>query len=123
MKTNLSSRLLKFSIDTIKFLRKLPNTTEYKVIKHQLIKSSSSSGANYEESQGACSKADFINKVFIALKEMRESNYWLNILSGIAENDGQNQEIQDLKDESLELKKILGAIVSKMNKKGKDEST
>jgi len=71
---NLSERLLKFAIDIIVFLRKLPNTEEYLIIKRQLIKSSTSSGANYEESQGASSKADFTNKVRISLKEMRESN-------------------------------------------------
>ncbi len=44
---DLSKRLLDFAINVIKLLRKLPNTQEYKVIKYQLIKSSSSSGANY----------------------------------------------------------------------------
>ena len=76
---NLSERLLKFAIDIIVFLRKLPNTEEYLIIKRQLTKSSTSSGANYEESQGASSKADFTNKVRISLKEMRESNYCLSI--------------------------------------------
>ncbi len=45
---NLSERLLKFAIDVIVFLRKIPNTEEYLIIKRQLIKSSTSSGANYE---------------------------------------------------------------------------
>jgi len=80
---NLSERLLKFAIDIIVFLRKLPNTEEYLIIKRQLIKSSTSSGANYEESQGASSKADFTNKVRISLKEMRESNYCLSIKSRV----------------------------------------
>ena len=44
---DLSNRLLIFAINVIKFLRKLLNTSEYKVIKYQLIKSSTSSGANY----------------------------------------------------------------------------
>lgn len=72
---NLSDRLLEFAIRVIKFLRKIENTIEFKTIKYQLIKASGSAGANYEESQGAASKADFINKVRIALKEMRESNF------------------------------------------------
>jgi four helix bundle protein len=71
---NLSDRLLKFAIYVIIYLRKLPNTEEYLIAKRQLIKASTSSGANYEESQGASSKADFTNKVRISLKEMRESN-------------------------------------------------
>lgn len=72
---DLSERLLRFSIDIIKYLRSLPNEPEYKIIKYQLIRSASSTGANYEGAQGAVSKADFNNKVHIALKEVRESNY------------------------------------------------
>jgi len=60
---DLSKRLLKFAINVITLLRKLPNTLEYKVIKYQLIKASTSSGANYEEAQGASSKADFTNNL------------------------------------------------------------
>jgi len=48
---NLSERLLNFGIDVIKLLRKVPNKEEYKIIRHQLIKSSTSAGANYEELQ------------------------------------------------------------------------
>jgi len=46
-KIDLPNRLLTFSVTIIKFLRKLPNVEEYRIIKYQLIKSSSSSGANY----------------------------------------------------------------------------
>ncbi|UBM62449.1 four helix bundle protein [Candidatus Sulfidibacterium hydrothermale] len=53
---DLGKRLLIFSINVILFLRKLPNTEEYKIIKYQLIKAATSAGANYEESQGASSK-------------------------------------------------------------------
>jgi len=50
-KNDLPDRLLAFVIRVIKLLRKLPNTEEYKVIKYQLTKSATSSGANYEEAQ------------------------------------------------------------------------
>ena len=116
MKNDLADRLLNFAINVILFLRKLPDAEEYKIIKYQLIKSSSSSGANYEESQGASSKADFSNKVHIALKEMRESNYWLRIISGIDSNEKHEDEINGLIEESKELKNILGAICTKVSK-------
>lgn len=119
---NLSERLLKFSIRIIKFLRKIPNTPEYKIIKHQLIKSSSSSGANYEEAQGASSRKDFTNKVFISLKEMRESNYWMKIINEINEERELNNEILELTNESVELKNILGAIATKLKKQTPSES-
>jgi four helix bundle protein len=116
MKRNdLSERLLAFAIRVIKLLRKLPDTSEYRIIKYQLTKSSSSAGANYEEAQGASSKADFNNKVHISLKEMRESCYWLKILAGIHDNDELTSEIKGLVNESEELKKILGAICTKVS--------
>ena len=80
-----------------------------KVIINQLTKSSTSSGANYEEAQAASSKQDFINKVNISLKEMRESNYCLRIIKKdkfVPEID-----IDMLIKESEELKRILGKIV------------
>ena len=115
--TNLTERLLRFAVDVILFLRKLPNTEEYRIIKNQLIKSATSSGANYEEAQGASSKADFTNKVRIALKEMRESNYWLRVIDGILQKEEFRAECQILIQESKELKNILGSICSKTERK------
>jgi four helix bundle protein len=114
MTPELSDRLLKFTINVILLLRKFPNTQEYKIIKYQLIKSSSSSGANYEEAQGGSSRADFKNKAFISLKEMRESNYWLKVLDGVSDDAKTKEENFRLMNESGELKNILGSIVSKM---------
>ncbi|MCX6168356.1 MAG: four helix bundle protein [Ignavibacteriales bacterium] len=102
-----------FAVRVIKFCRQLPKSKEYDIIKNQLIKSATSSGANYEEAQGASSKADFVNKIKIALKEMRESNYWIRIIISIKETEN---ELDFLLKESEELKKILGAISSKSNK-------
>ena len=114
---DLSNRLLRFAIDTIKLLRKLPNSEEYRIIKHQLIKSATSSGANYEESQGGSSKADFKHKVFISLKEMRESNYWLKVVEGIYHKKEIDEGLKKLISESEELKNILGPIVTRLSKK------
>jgi len=114
---DLSDRLLKFSTAVILLLRKLPNTQEYLIIKNQLIKSATSAGANYEEGQGASSKADFANKVRISLKEMRESNYWLKIAHGISSPIPLKKEIENLLSESVELKNILGSICSKTSRK------
>ena len=116
-KNDLAKRLLKFSINVILYLRKLQNTEEYRIIKHQLIKSSTSSGANYEEAQGASSKADFTNKVRISLKEMRESNYWLKVTEGILIREELEKDCAILVQESKELKNILGAICSKTERK------
>ncbi len=76
---DLQDRLLKFSVDIMKFLLTLPKKKEYDVWRYQLSKSSTSAGANYEQAQGAVSRKDFENKIAISLKEAKESNYWLRI--------------------------------------------
>lgn len=115
----MEERLFNFAVRTIKFLRSLPSTTEYNVIKYQLIKSSTSSGANYEEAQAGSSRSDFGNKVRISLREMRESNYWLRILKGIESKT--DEELNGLIQESKELKLILGSIVQKARAHNQDK--
>ena len=115
---DLSIRLFEFSVDVIKFLRKLPKAVEYQVIYYQLVKCATSAGANYEEAQAAISKPDFHNKIIISLKEMRESNYWLRILKAVIESEPNILiELDVLIKESHELKSILGAIGNKTKKK------
>ncbi len=114
MKNELQKRIFDFVVEVIKFLRTLPDTQEYYVIKNQLIKSSTSTGANYEEAQGASSKADFTYKNEISLKEIRETNYWLRLIKEISIGLKINWEKLDyLINESSELKLIFGSIVSK----------
>ena len=108
---DLEQRLFQFAVKTIKYLRGLSKIEEYKVIRYQLTKSCSSSGANYEEAQAGSSKADFNNKIRISLREMRESNYWLRIIQALNEVD--DSELSALLQESKELKNILGSIVQK----------
>jgi len=70
-----------------------------------------------KESQAGSSKADFINKVLISLKEMRESNYWLRLIKRVIKlNQEKNDKVEELIKESNELKKILGAIIVKARK-------
>ena len=114
MKENdLLDRTFNFGVRCLKHLRTFPNTSEYSIIKYQLGKSSTSIGANYEESQAGSSKADFKNKVRISLKEARESNYWLRVLKALDEN--QSEELNFLINESKELKNILASILKKLN--------
>jgi four helix bundle protein len=109
-KNDLKDRLFSFSIDVLKMLGTIKAGKEFDVIKYQLSKSATSAGANYEESQAAVSKADFINKVGIALKEMRESNYWLRIIKSLLPKI---ENIDYLPGESEELGKILASIILK----------
>jgi four helix bundle protein len=111
-KHDLCERLFEFSVAVIVFLKTLPYSPENKTIRTQLSKSACSSGANYEESQGGSSKADFSNKVRISLREMRESNYWLRIIKRTV-NEVNEKHLDFLIKESAELKSILGSIVQK----------
>lgn len=113
MNQKLNERLYQFALHSLKMARKLPETTEFKVIKYQLIKSTTSAGANYEESQAGSSLADFNNKIRISLREMKESNYWFRLISDLNENETLKPEIQWLNIESVELSRILGSIVQK----------
>ena len=114
MDYDLAERLFSFSINVIELLKSVKFSEIHKVIVNQLTKSATSSGANYEEAQAGSSKQDFINKVNISLKEMRESNYWLRILKETKITN--TNDTQLLIDESEELKKILGKIVSSARK-------
>ena len=115
-RNEISGRLFKFAIRVIKFLRTVPNSQEYQVIRYQLLKSATSAGANYYEAQSGSSRADFHNKVNIALKEMSESNYWLEIIHEILESKNDKDELIWLIKESEELDNILGTIVNKTKK-------
>lgn len=84
-KNELQVRLFNFADEVIKLIRKLPKGIEYNVVSYQLIRASTSVGANYDEAHGAVSKADFANKIGISLKEIRESNYWIRLIIATTE--------------------------------------
>jgi four helix bundle protein len=119
MENSLQKRLVDFAIDVFNLLQKIPCNAGYSVFKFQLIKSSSSSGANYEEAQAGSSRNDFINKILISLKEMRESNFFLRIRYTTFPSPDLESEFKRLIHESDELKKILGSIASKSRKNSK----
>ena len=113
MDIDLAERLFEFAVRNIKFLKYIPRETEFKNIRYQLSRLSSSSGANYEEAQAAYSKQEFLFKIDISLKEMRESNYWLRLANTtISFEEEQQTELIKLLEESVELKNILGKIAA-----------
>lgn len=99
-KDDLNERLFNFVVIILRFLLNLPKTPEFNVIGYQLAKSSTPSGANYEEAQAGSFKTDFNNKVRISLREMHESNYWLRVLQSISEEDWGTKELKFILDES-----------------------
>ena len=85
-KENFVQRLLQFGVSIIKLVNQLPKTPAGFAIAHQLIRSATAIGANFVEAQDASSIKDFIQKLSIALREARETIYWLRTIqmSGLA---------------------------------------
>lgn len=79
---DIADRLLRFALNVLWVCRKLPRTPEAQIIRRQLFRSATSTGAQYEEARSAESAADFIHKVRIGAKEMREARYGLKMLHG-----------------------------------------
>lgn len=78
---NLETRTIKFSEEIILFIQKVPKSIINNPIISQLVRSATSIGANYCEANGASSKKDFKNKIYICKKEAKETKYWLQIIS------------------------------------------
>jgi len=95
-----------FALRIIKMCRVLHDKKEF-IISNQIFRSGTSIGANIAESVFASSKADFINKLHIALKETRETEYWLNLLL-------KSETIKDIEYKSMinDLKEILKILIS-----------
>jgi len=76
----LKTKSYKFAIRIVKFFLFLRKNKKEYVLSKQVLKSGTAIGALVREAEFGQSKADFINKMQIALKEANETDYWLNIL-------------------------------------------
>jgi len=114
---NIKDRTFAFALNIVNFSNGLPTLQASQRLSDQLVRSGTSVGANVEEATAASSRNDFVYKVNIALREAREANYWLRLVKGTKINN--SDQLDCLLAESEELKKILGAIVSKARGKRK----
>ncbi|HSB06248.1 MAG TPA: four helix bundle protein, partial [Thermodesulfobacteriota bacterium] len=74
---DLTDRLLDFAVSVIRIADTLPNTFAGRHVGGQLIRAGTSSGSNYEEACGAESRSDFLHKMSVVLKELKEARFWL----------------------------------------------
>ena len=111
---DLEDRTLKFSKDVIRLVNNSPGSLSNNEISKQLVRSAGSVGANYIEANESISKKDFVYRIKICRKESKESRYWLNL---ILTNESIEDERKRLVQESTELMKIFGAIITKASKK------
>lgn len=114
-KYDLEDRLIDFSVRIINIVEKLPSTRTGNHIANQLICCGTSPAPNYGEAQSAESRKDFIHKIKISLKELRETKIWLKIVhrKGLLKN---TKEIDDLLNECNELISIFVASVKTAEK-------
>ena len=96
-----------FALEIIKVCNKIKQAKKETVLTNQLIRSGTSVGANIRETFYAHSKADFIAKLQIALKECSESEYWLELLIESGYYD--DRKILDM---CIEIKKLLIASIN-----------
>lgn len=99
------NRTKKFVVDNINLFRTLPKTEEAKIIGRQLLRSSSSVGANYRAVCRARSKAEFHSKLSIVVEEADESLFWMEIL--IEAKIIESSRIEPLVVEAKEILKVV----------------
>jgi four helix bundle protein len=114
---DLSERLLDFAVRIVRLANALPRNMAGKHIAGQLLRAGTSPGANYEEARGAESRADFVHKLGIVLKELKESRYWLRLISRAELMKAAR--VASLIAESEELCAIFGQCVLTAKKRGR----
>ncbi|MEE1327933.1 MAG: four helix bundle protein [Oscillospiraceae bacterium] len=105
----IESKSFSFAVRIVKLCRHLQSDNKEFVLSKQLLRSGTSIGANVAESQQAQSRADFISKLSIALKEAVETNYWLRLL--YATDYLSSTEYSSVITDCKELEKLLTAIL------------
>jgi len=109
---DIRQRTFAFAVRVVKLCQFLENNNVSKTLARQLIRAGTSVGANLEEAQSGQSKPDFINKNALALKESRETNYWLKLILETTEFEEKvRRGIEELIEESSEITKIIASII------------
>lgn len=114
-KINLEDRTVDFAKRIVRMCKELPKNRVNEKLIDQVIRSAGSVGANYREANDALGTKDFLMRLKISRKEAKETHFWLELI--IEANPELKKRIEGLFQESLELKKILSAIITKLQNK------
>lgn len=117
LKSDVKYRAYIFSLQIIKFVSTFPEKKIYWVIGDQLLRSSTSIGANIVEAKSASSKREFIKFYEIALKSANETKYWVCLLRDSELVD--REKVKKILDEAIELSNMLGSSLLTMKGKRK----
>ncbi len=105
-----------FAVDVIDFCNTLKKCNASNVIKYQLIKSATSTGANYRAACRARSKSEFFSKLCIVVEEADESGYWFEIIEE-TQLSNDIEKLKILKDKSTEIIRIMNKAKNSTYKK------
>jgi four helix bundle protein len=120
---DLSDRFMIFVVSIVKIERQLCKTYSGRHIYSQLFRAGTYSGANYEEARAGESRADFIHKLQIVLKELRESHFWIKLIIAAKLITSEDEVLKFLFKESKELTCITAkSVVTAKSKIGKNLS-
>lgn len=115
---DIKERTFNFSVNVVRLCQLMSEKPGVmRTLAGQLLRAGTSIGANVEEAQAGQSRADFVSKYSIALKEARETMYWLKLIRE-CDSSG-NEQCQTLLDEADEISRIIGKIITN-TKKGKE---
>ena len=110
MKDNVvKDKSLEFAVRIVNLYKFLVNEQKEFVMSKQILRSGTSIGANIREAEQAQSRADFINKLNIALKEANETEYWLELL--IRTEYITREQYESINNDSTEINKLLISII------------
>ena len=110
MKDNVvKDKSLEFAVRIVNLYKFLVNEQKEFVMSKQILRSGTSIGANIREAEQAQSRADFINKLNIALKEANETEYWLELL--IRKEYITREKYESINNDSTEINKLLISII------------
>jgi four helix bundle protein len=115
---DLEDRLLEFSVRIVKLVEALPKSKTGQHISHQLLRSGTSAYANHGEAQSAESPKDFVHKLRISLKELRETQRWLKLIQAVPLLD-HPEKLNKIVTETEELIKIFVSSIKTSEKKQK----
>lgn len=107
---DIKKRTFDFALEIVRLCQELSERSPVsKRLSYQLLGSGTSIGANVEEAQAGQSRADFMSKYAISLKEARETIYWLRLLE--ASGQFTDSKLHILLREADEIARIIGAII------------
>lgn len=113
MENIIKNKSFQFALRIVKLCKILDERREY-VLGKQLLRSGTAIGALVREGEHAESRADFIHKMSIALKEANETSYWIELLFAAEIID--SREYTSINDDIIELLKLLTSIVKTSKK-------